>query len=415
MIEYKTCLYMPSPDIRHMTHKKIKILLLSNYFNDINDASFRVRYLTAKLLSERHDMDITLIGQTKERHIIKHAGNNMTEIYTPMLLPEKVSKGGFSVTDLAYKTWNTIWTGYDIVHVDMPQRPGAIIPALSAKWLHRSRIICEMWEWFGKGGISDNRKSPLQKMISIYDNLFELRSYGKYDAAIAITSVLKQRLSNRRIYDNTIVLHGGAEVANLIPYSLEEARTKLNLNMRQIVIGMTNLCSEDENDNNLFLDVFPKLADRHQNLSLMVTGKRDYVVESFLKNYPYKDRVIYPGWVDRETYNYYLSACNFFVLPLRDIPRNAGRWPNKIGDYFAVDRPVLTNRVGDLERIFSENEVGALCDANPDDIMQQANEWIASPQSLEAFYGKPIEFAKKELDFTVRIDRIAHFYRELLN
>ena len=116
---------------------------------------------------------------------------------------------------------------------------------------------------------------------------------------------------------------------------------------------MSNLSEDDHYDNVMFFEAFDRLSDEYNNIKLFVTGEQKYI-KRILSNYNFGDKVIYKGWLDFHVYNFFLSSCNIFVLPLRNNNRNAGRWPNKISDYFTLERPVFTNATGDLTTLFSK-------------------------------------------------------------
>jgi glycosyltransferase involved in cell wall biosynthesis len=100
-------------------------------------------------------------------------------------------------------------------------------------------------------------------------------------------------------------------------------------------------------------------------LRLFVTGEGPYI-ESLARDEGLGDVMIGRGWLPYEAYNQYLSACDAFALPLRDIPRNQGRWPHKLGDYLLLGRPVIATSVGDVGTLFRRYRLGLLCDGSSD-------------------------------------------------
>ena len=395
--------------------RPVRVLILSNYYCDYDDPWFRIRYMTANALSERCGMDVTLIAPSRDGCYSRRIHDNgLREIHTPALLPSGLRRGGFSAIDTLFKAWLVLTRGFDIIHTDLSHRPAAMVPAWLGQIFRGAIGVCELWEWFGRGGISDERVGGMQRIIATYDNLFEMPTLRRYRGVIAITRLLKDRFTDPQHRNNSIVLHGGAETEDLSNLGIAEARSALGLDERDVIVGMVSLCKEDEQDNDLFLDAFADIADRHGNLKLLVTGRQEYVANRFLPGFSRPDRVIYPGWVDRITYNKYLSACNFFVLPLRNNRRNAARWPNKIGDYFAVDRPVLTSSVGDLSEIIEQFGLGRICAGSSKEFAAATESWIAGEQSGAAGTGRQRDYARNELAFSVRVERVASFYRALL-
>ena len=147
--------------------KKTKILILSNYYCDRNDPWYRIRFLTAQELAKNDNYEVTIISPAKDGVSFNNkVTENLTEICTPGFFPPGVRRGGFSMSDLFVKSWHVLTNKYDVIHTDLSHRPAAIFPSLVGKWFRGSIIICELWEWFGRGGIADTRGTGIQKMIS---------------------------------------------------------------------------------------------------------------------------------------------------------------------------------------------------------------------------------------------------------
>jgi len=220
-------------------------------------------------------------------------------------------------------------------------------------------IVAECWEWLGKGGYADNRKGIIGKIMAFYDRLTELRVERIFDHIIAISSVLKKRF---RDSGNVTVLRGGAENSELVSLGIDIARRRVRLSADSFIVGMSNVCASDHKDNELFFEAFGKLSREYSGLFIVLTGSDGGYIKEVGRRYGFAEKVIFPGWVEFGIYNAYLSACNVFVLPLPNTPINAGRWPNKIGDYLCLNRPILSNPTGDVEDLFREYRVGILCD-----------------------------------------------------
>lgn len=128
---------------------------------------------------------------------------------------------------------------------------------------------------------------------------------------------------------------------------------------------------------------------------------------------PFREKVIYPGWVDRKTYNLYLSSCDFFVLPLRNNFRNSARWPNKLSDYFVINRPVITNPVGDLKDIFTNNQLGVLCEESVDGFYDTVITLLENREKLLQSCAEQQTYVRNELDFDKRLERIYSLYMDI--
>lgn len=390
----------------------MKILFLSEYVEAYDNwASFRIRYISAKLLADRgHNVTYIYPTYSSLKVNINIEKCNLKLISTPGLLPRKLRTGGFSFLDTFYKTIFAIKGKFDVIHVTKGHRPAQLLPALAGKIFSNSIIIDEWWEWYGKGGYSSLRKGFIGKVTAIYDLFFELPTKRYYDSVIAITNVLKKRIINNNHIE---VMHGGTEVDELVDYDIWIARTNLNLPEDQFIIGMSNLGEDDYTDNKLFFDAFEKIVKEHKEIRLFITGEKKYI-SKFISSAPYKDKIIYAGWLEFADYNKYLSACNIFVLPLRNNCRNAGRWPNKIGDYLCLNRPIITNPTGDLKEIFRKYKIGFICEESADGFYNLIKNIIEKKIELSKFSRDSKYLAYEILSFGRRIESILRLYSRLL-
>jgi len=165
----------------------------------------------------------------------------------------------------------------------------------------------------------------------------------------------------------------------------------------------------------LLFDAFSKLSQEYDNIRLFVTSADKEYVSDFLKTVSYRDKIIYKGWLEFDDYNRYLSSCNLFALPYRNITRNAGRWPNKIGDFLCLNRPVISNPTGDLRDFFDKYNIGFLCDETVDAFYQLLTKIICKEIDLSEYHSDAMFVAREILDFDKRIDSILNFYEQCLN
>lgn len=319
----------------------------------------------------------------------------------------KRMRGGFSLEELKFKKEIIEKETFDVVYCFASHRPANYFPALEAK-RRGAKLFDEWWEWFGGEGIAKHRKGIMGRTVGLYDTLFELPSKKIFDGVICISSVLQDRLQGKFQGQKTLLATGAVDVGNLKAISIESARSALKLALDDFLVGIINLCPEDFEDNEPFLESLKALEQAIPNFKLFCTGKRDYV-KGVLAQFIDEERVIYPGWVSYEDYNQYLSACNGFVLPYPDIIRNSARWPNKIGDFLAVKRPVVSNPTGDVKKLFQKyQDVGILC----------SNTAPSYESALRLLASKPEKYTLTSVDISdlsmeARMGRIFNFIEDI--
>ena len=350
----------------------MKIIILSDYFieNEINRASFRIRYLTAlKMFEKGHNVSFIypsgsckLVNNSNKNH---GKENSIRIIGTPGILPMKFRTGGFGFIDCIFKILFVLTHPVDVIQVGSGHRPSNFVPSMVCKYLKRSIIIDECWEWLGEGGYADFRKGLFGRIISLYDKYFEIKFRSFFDKIIVISTELKKRFKNNK---NVTVLFGGIENQALRSYGLDEAREMVGIPNDVFLVGMSNVIRGDHEENKTFF----------------------------------------------KAYNKCLSSCNVFVLPYPNTVINRCRWPNKIGDFICLERPIITNSTGDVKEIFEKYKLGSLCDENWE-AFYDSIEMIMNMENEDNFDADEARFVSNNLlTFNGRIDRmLAIFYKTI--
>ena len=209
------------------------------------------------------------------------------------------------------------------------------------------------------------------------------------------------------------MLHGGAESNHLIAHSLIDARKATGFNLESFIIGMSNVIASDHEDNAIFFQAFGKLINHYSDLYLVVTGSEKQYIDYIINKFSLHGHIFSTGWISFDQYNKYLSSCDIFVLPFRDTNINSGRWPNKIGDYFCLKRPVLTNPTGDVEKFVNKHQVGILCDPTPEGFYEAIGTLLNKTINPVNYSIDSLNVAGNVLSFDCRIDNILELFIKL--
>lgn len=83
----------------------------------------------------------------------------------------------------------------------------------------------------------------------------------------------------------------------------------------------------------------------------MVTGYFDHIISS-VRQFNLRDRVIFTGFVPHETVPYYVNLMDVCLIPMRaDIRLNQARCPDKLFEYLACGKPVVSTRLSEVLRV----------------------------------------------------------------
>lgn len=100
-----------------------------------------------------------------------------------------------------------------------------------------------------------------------------------------------------------------------------------------------------------------------------------------------------------ELIQYYLNSFAL-LIPLRDIPQDTARFPQKVAEYCAAKRPVLTTRIGELPNYFDDT---SMIFSDKYDVCEYAAKMefvIKNPEKAEAIGLKGFETAKVKFNYT---------------
>lgn len=337
---------------------------------------------------------------------LKYDTNLPIRNYYPVGLAQKFNaSSGWGLIDVFIRIYRLFFSEYDIIYCYAGHRPSSLFPAIVAKYLFKTLIIEEWWEWYGKGGLSDSKKGIRGAIISNYDNLFELRSKSIYDGVVCISNSLQKRL-DRNV--NSIVLHGAINDNELYRIGIDDARLILNMDVSLILIGLINVGYDDHEDNLPFLNAFKKVSKDQKKLRLFITGDKSYI-KSEIKTIIENHQLINPGWLNYEQYSIYLNSCDFFVLPFPPRKRNMGRWPNKISDFLFIGRPIVSNPTGDVGNLLKSLPNGILCKNSSDAYENIMYELLSNKSSNNDFSNNKIPV----YNFKERVRILVDFFKSL--
>jgi len=145
------------------------------------------------------------------------------------------------------------------------------------------------------------------------------------------------------------------------------------------------------------LKKFASLLKENNNLSFIFVGGGEIFedLKSEILNLGLEKKVILTGQVSQKKVREILQTCEVGILPLWDIPVHKARHPLKLLEYLASGLVVITNKVGEAERIIKNGENGILCP--PGDIkclVRKTEVIIRSPDLAKKIKRKAVDSVK---------------------
>ena len=341
--------------------------------------------------------------------------NKVKIIAFPEILPDSFRRTGFGFFSAILKIIYIIKEHkFDIVHSDTGHRPSAALPAFFIQFFYKVPHVMEWWDFFGRGGHFD-QKSLLKKITFGYYDIFMQKLLMKQVSGLVVLSeFLKNKAIDYKIKESIIlVLNGGCDIS-YINYKGTNIKIKKK---NKILIDSLTFCFVGMN-NNEFNDIIPfikaiNLVKTRLRVNWITTGM--IIPEKLKKEYNITNELKELGWQDYSDFVEILQMADVFILIQKNNIMNKARWPNKLGDYLAAGRLILTNPVGEVTRLIETYpNAFVTCRYNVNDIVEKI-EYLYKRKSKILSEGKYVRKISEELSWRNKAIILERFYKKILN
>jgi glycosyltransferase involved in cell wall biosynthesis len=365
----------------------MKILMLA--FNQVHQGTYwRAFCLARELVRRGHQVTLMATSKQNRGKCITREEEGVELVETPDLFSGALRSG--------WDPWNTLrriaWLRgrkFDLVHA-FESRPTVIFPAL---YIHNQGVplVMDWADWFGKGGSVEERPNPIVRaLLRPVETFFENHYRTRAVRTTVICSALYEKAIQLGVPDETILrLPNGADINSRELYPVAEARLAVGLPPNEPVIGYVGTIFPK--DAQLMVDAFEIVLRHLPSARLVIAGYCRYDVRSGVSR---PENVIQTGFLDNRTLNQYLSSCDLFWLPLRDSNANRGRFPYKLTDYMALNRPVVATTVGDIPEILNNEGIGLLSPDSAQPFAECTLQLLANPGQREEMGRKARKLAE---------------------
>lgn len=300
---------------------------------------------------------------------------------------------------------------YDLIHC-LDTRLAVIWPALAYARARDIPIVSDWIDWWGRGGLIRERR-PLwyRWLFGGVETWFEEHYRARLDGLTTISEALLERgVALGCARDRAKVIHGGADLDIFadIP-SMESCRERLGIAAGAPVVCFSGL--DVLIDLPLAIRAFQALRRSKPDARLLLVGPtRDDARRAAGDS----THITATGPVPFADLPNYLAAANVFVMPFTSKVSNVGRWPNKVGDYMAVGRPVVSNPVGEVKWLYERYDIGLLADETPESIARALLELLDDPARAEAMGRRARKYAETDFSWETRIVELEEWYHDIL-
>lgn len=302
---------------------------------------------------------------------------------------------------------------YDIVHA-LETRPATIYPVLSLLRRRPTPWLTDWIDWWGRGGlITDRRPRWYQLLFGTLETYYEEAFRAHASGLTVISRDLAVRAQSLGVpADRICWIPGGANTDLFRPVEKQEARRLLGLPAGAPILVFSGV--DVRIDFRLVLETFVRVRRQRPDARLLVTGGDLGPWAATARAYGILDGIVQAGLVPLPELPAYLSAADVLLLPFADRVANLGRWPNKIGDYMAIGRPIVTNPTGEMRRLLEQQPVGLLAAPEAEDMAAKVQWLLDHPAEADAMGQHARRLARTTFNWDHIIGRLERFYLQTI-
>jgi glycosyltransferase involved in cell wall biosynthesis len=373
---------------------------------------FRCFHLARHLVRQGHS--VTAITGSPSRRLratrITRQGVNIWE--TPALFPMPL-RCGYDPAETLTRMWMLRHASFDVVHA-FDCRPSVIYPALQLAGRNHGRLFTDWADWWAPDGAAHER--PEFKLISRFsiqiETYYEVHFRNRAVGQTVINRALEERAHALGCPpDRLLRLRSGADTDAIRPLDLTASRRGLGLELDRPMALFAGYAMYDVD---YMLEAFALLLRHRPRTQLCLLGEIPASLRQQARILVPGNALCLPGPVPFADLPRWLSAANVLLLPYRDRLTNRGRWPNKIGDYLAAGRPVVTHPTDEFGDLFAGRDFVQLSGDTPGAFADAIERVLAEPDRWASRCAQARAFAEQEMDWAPLAGSLTDFYKRML-
>jgi len=267
----------------------------------------------------------------------------------------------------------------DLVHVFKPIGYSGLA-GIYLRWFSRRPLVLDTDDWEGVGGWSDVNPYPvLWKRLFSWQERWLARHA---DAVTVVSRTLQTQVWGFGVDPARVVylpngpdprLRQQAEVSDE-----QKAAVRAQLGVGEAPLALYLGHIPNGTDLDLALDALARISDQLPQARLVIAGVGDGLagLQVHAQAIGVADRVVFPGWIEREQAHLYVAAADATVNPYRDTLINRSKCADKVVAAMALGKVVVTSRLGQNLEYIEDGRSGVLTE--PGDVDDLARGLLAA-------------------------------------
>lgn len=324
------------------------------------------------------------------------------------LLPGQL-RSGWDPVSILRRNRRMAGEDYDLLHC-FETRPATIHPALAYVRRHGVPLVIDWNDWWGRGGlIRELRPRWYQLLFEGFETYYEEHYRNRAQVTTVISHALGRRAQALGVPAESIHwIPGAADLDQFRPLDAAAARQQAGLPAEAFLMGYSAM--DVVQDAPLVFAAAARVVRACPEARLVMTGRPLPALHEMAAQAGLADHYLHLGLLPYEQLPRMLAAMDVLLLPFTTRVSNLGRWPNKVGDYLASGRPVVTNPVGEMKDLFRTQAGGVLAEETPEAFAQAILGLARDPARRAALGEQARQLAEQELTFARMAQRLLAAY-----
>ena len=378
-------------------------------------AGFGRNFALARSLAKRNH-DVVLLTTQSTGFVFpyeKEIRNNVQILAFPDIVPQSFRRGGFGLFSTLIKAIYVLFNRYDIVQSDTGHRPASGIPCLLNRLFRKSKYISEWWDYYGDSSEERKRNYIYRNTIVNYDIFFEIRNKKHADGVVALSEFNRNRGLKAGIpIEKMTVIQGGADTDDISYYEETKYKKQYGIPPESLTFCIIGINESELECLRSFINVISEFGNK-DNINWFSIGEN--ITLSQRDKYGISDNYYEFGWIDYRSDSKLLSCADVFLLLKTDNIENNAGWPNKTGDYLAAGRPILANRLENINKYIEKYSNAFIVVENNEESIKSIIKYILeNRKTISSRNTFCRNIAEKYLSWDIKATELEEFYERIL-
>ena len=275
-------------------------------------------------------------------------------------------------------------------------------------------LVQELCEWWpGDLSNEDTRRCQVTTCSTFTRWLYSNSMFKLATGVVAISNTIEERVKERAVEVNPhLLIHRLPNIVDTERFATASfTKSSLDQSVPHFVY-----CGTWMVDVLFILRAFALLRHSGYRARLTIIGRYAEAQSTIVLEYARErgllpDDLVLAGYVDDRTLEACYKTAAALLMPLRQDDRSLTRLPNKMGEYLASGRPVVTCAIGDLTNFLIDNVNAYLGEpGNERDFADKMVAVLEHPDRAEQIGAAGQRVALAHLDYRGHVNQLARFF-----